>query len=253
MVDSCIAVGIALLTLVTAYLGVHLTMHPADTDKKKTVYKVAFGFCALGICVLIGIQTHRNSEAQQTLLGQMKDIQLHALAINAPPPVISPPVVTPDKKPSLTPHKPSPQSKPPVITQSSTGDCSPNIVGNNNSPTCVPTPKLVATQQLQQQMPDGDWLTSFSVSSNVLMQTGDLKLLCDGPVLRAGISRINPASFISGGNGPNPSNPNEAIYQLGPEMLSPGVPVVLGAYSHSPLHVKSGTLGKQVITIANQK
>ena len=42
MVDTCIAVGIALLTLVTAYLGMHLTMHPADTDKKKTVYKVAF-------------------------------------------------------------------------------------------------------------------------------------------------------------------------------------------------------------------
>jgi hypothetical protein len=99
-------------------------------------------------------------------------------------------------------------------------------------------------------MPNGEWLTSFTVSSNVLLQTGDLKLLCDGPVLRAGISRINPAGFSSGGNGPNPSNPNEAVYELGPEMLSPGAVVVIGVYSNNPVRVLSGSLGNQAITFA---
>jgi hypothetical protein len=254
MADTFIALGIAILTLLTCYMGVHLAMHSADTPRKKTIYKIAFALCAVGICVLVRIQTHRNTVAQaenannqRDLLAEMRRIHLQALTRNAPsptPPPPSPLVTHPsDTKPPSTP-------KPTVITQTSSGDCSPNMVGNNNSSTCAPPVKLIATQQLQQQMPNGEWLTSFSASSNVLMQTGDLRLLCDGPVLRAGISRINPASLVTGNNGPNPSDPNEVVYQLGPEMMSPGVAVVIGVYSLNPVHVLSGSLGSQVITLA---
>jgi hypothetical protein len=65
--------------------------------------------------------------------------------------------------------------------------------------------------------------------------------------LKAGISRINPVSLITGNNGPSPTDPNEAIYELGPEMLSPGKIVTVGVYSRLPVFVLSGSLGQQKI------
>jgi hypothetical protein len=128
--------------------------------------------------------------------------------------------------------------------------------GSNNtaSPNCVPEVKITASAQTQGQTgnPEMPWITSFTISTSVLVQTGDLKLKCDGPVLKAGISRINPASLITGNNGPNPSDPNEAIYELGPEMLSPGKIVTIGVYSKLPVSVLSGSLGQQKIIFPPQ-
>ncbi len=269
MADVAAAVAIGALTLLVAYLGVHLTMHPAETKRSKFAYKVAFFTCGVGICVLIGVQARQRDTSQEALLSRLKRIEAETLAANAAKtlPSLQPPAASPSHKgprkdhrkeppntprinqpPQSPPAKEKPKPPAPNVRQFSEGPCSPNIVGNNNSTNCAPKPELTATQQLQQKLPSGEWLTSFTVSSNVLIQTGDLRLLCDGPVLRAGISRVNPAEFISGGNGPNPSNPDEAIYQLGPEMLSPGAVVVIGVYSNKPVHVISGSLGQYAIT-----
>lgn len=112
-----------------------------------------------------------------------------------------------------------------------------------------PLPKVTASPQKQMQTGNSDapWATVFTISTNVLVQTGDLRLKCDGPVLRAGISRINPASLSTGNNGPNPNDPNEAIYQLGPEMLSPGQIVKVAVYSQNPVNILSGSIGPNAI------
>jgi hypothetical protein len=255
MADMWIAVANGALTLLTAYLGVHITMHPARTNRAKTFYKVAFVVCGLVICVLIALQTLRAGKAQevfsaaqnklladhQILLNEMKQIERRQLTESNVPQ--RPPLPETSKRPSV---KSQPDRKP-SITQNSSGDCSPNIVGSGNETTCAPTPKLTATRQLQQQMPNGEWLTSFTVSPNVLVQSGDLRLLCDGPVLRAVISRIDPFETSTGTNGPNASNQNEAVYQLKPQIISPGQVVTIGVYSPAPVHVISGSLGQQAI------
>jgi hypothetical protein len=110
-------------------------------------------------------------------------------------------------------------------------------------------PKVTASAQRQVQTgkADAPWETVFTISTNVLVQTGDLRLKCSGPVIMAGISRINPASLNTGYNGPNPHDPNEAIYQLGPEMLSPGQIVKVAVYSRERVNVLSGSIGPNAI------
>lgn len=49
--------------LATAYLGVHVTLHPPENHAKNR-YKIGFASCAVIACVLIGIQAWR-SDAQQ--------------------------------------------------------------------------------------------------------------------------------------------------------------------------------------------
>jgi len=112
-----------------------------------------------------------------------------------------------------------------------------------------PLPKVTASAQRQMQTGklDAPWETVFTISTNVLVQTGDLRLKCSGPVIMAGISRINPASLSTGSNGPNPADPDEVIYQLGPEMLSPGQIVTVAVYSKEPVNVLSGSIGPNTI------
>lgn len=119
----------------------------------------------------------------------------------------------------------------------------------------APLPKVTATPQMQRQTgdPNRPWQTVFSVTSNVPVQTGDLRLKCTGPVLLAGISRINPMSFVSGSNGPDPNEPNRFVYELSPEPFPAGKPVMIAVYSTIPVTVVSGTIGSNPIVFRGSK
>jgi len=110
-------------------------------------------------------------------------------------------------------------------------------------------PRLQASPQTVRQTgnPDMPWLTSFTVVATGLIQTGDLTLHCDGPVILAGISRINPMQLNTGSNGPASDDPNTVVYQLGPETLGQGKVVTIGVYSKKPVKIMSGSLGYQNI------
>src|SRR4051812_36349816 len=75
MVDIVLAVLLGLLTLITAYLGVHVTLHPAESHHEKLAYKIGFSACGVTACVLIGVQTYRNNAAQQQLQSEITHIQ----------------------------------------------------------------------------------------------------------------------------------------------------------------------------------
>jgi hypothetical protein len=121
--------------------------------------------------------------------------------------------------------------------------------GNHASVDCAPPVRVSASAQIRQQTgdPNAPWATSFTIHTNALVQTGDLRLKCSGPVLRAGISRINPMILITGRNGPDTNDPNTVVYELSPEMLSPGKVVTIAVYSKEPVMVLSGTIGQQEI------
>lgn len=110
-------------------------------------------------------------------------------------------------------------------------------------------PMVLASPQLQRQTGDPrmPWSTIFSIKATGLVATGDLRLKCTGPVIKAGISRINPASLVTGSNGPDPTDSTVVVYQLGPELLPGGQEVTIEVYSKHPVTVLSGTIGKQEI------
>jgi hypothetical protein len=113
----------------------------------------------------------------------------------------------------------------------------------------TPPPRVLASQQTQRQTgdPQMPWATMFSIRSTGLVATGDLRLKCTGAVIKAGIGRINPASLSTGSNGPDPTDPTVAVYQLGPELLPPGREVAVEVYSKEPVTVLSGSIGAQEI------
>jgi len=137
------------------------------------------------------------------------------------------------------------------IQQKSTGDCSPNNIGSGNTfnVNCAPQTEVMASPQVQRQTgnPDMPWQVVFTISSTAPVLTGDLRLSCTGPTIRAAISRINPAFFASGNNGPSKDDPNTVVYELEPEMLSPGKTVTIVVYSKEPIMVISGSIGSQNI------
>ena len=90
MVDIIIAVLLGALTLLTAYLGVHVTLHPPQTDTEKFWYKG--GFCVSGVlaCSFIGVQAYRNHVSQAALTAQMGRIETNTkeppkVQVNVPP------------------------------------------------------------------------------------------------------------------------------------------------------------------------
>jgi hypothetical protein len=91
------------------------------------------------------------------------------------------------------------------------------------------------------------WEVGFTISSTALVQTGDLRLTCNGPTIRAAISRINPDFFASGNNGPSKDDPDTVVYEIEPETLSPGKAVTIVVYSKEPIKVISGSIGSQNI------
>ena len=73
--DIIIAVGIAGLMLLTAYLGVHVTMHPVELARARTKYKIGFLSCALIACCLVGLQAYRNEIQSGALQQQITKIE----------------------------------------------------------------------------------------------------------------------------------------------------------------------------------
>ena len=112
-----------------------------------------------------------------------------------------------------------------------------------------PAPEIIASEQTQVQTenPEMPWVTQFTIHSTGPVTTGDLRLACSGPVIKAGIGRINPFSFQSASNGPDPSDPNTVVYQLGPEPLAAGKTIPVSVYSSLPVKVRSGTIGENHI------
>lgn len=115
MLDIGIAVAIALLLSVTAYLGTHLTMHPAETPREKFWYKTGFAVCGLVGCALIGVQTWRNSQTQDDLRGRLSRIEKNTKTPPSvqvtntvlPAPVVFPPTPVSPKIASSPNAKPS--------------------------------------------------------------------------------------------------------------------------------------------------
>jgi|GEM_PF-5405183 len=134
------------------------------------------------------------------------------------------------------------------------GDCSVLQIGDNNQAAvgpCKPLEaKLMASEQSRRQTgdPASPWVTEFRITATAPVMTGNLRLKCSGNVIRAGIGRINPASFSSGANGPDPLDPTVVIYELGPEPLEPNRDVTVAVFSLTPVTVLSGTLGSTKIT-----
>jgi hypothetical protein len=75
MWDIVLAVGLGAVTLITAYLGSHVTMHPAETAHARTLYKSGFAVCGLIALVLIGVQAYRNNRSQSLLDAQLGRIE----------------------------------------------------------------------------------------------------------------------------------------------------------------------------------
>jgi hypothetical protein len=75
MLDIVISVALGAIMLVTAYLGVHVTLHPAESPRATKFYKVGFAACALVACVLIGWQSYRSVRAQDVLQSQLSSIE----------------------------------------------------------------------------------------------------------------------------------------------------------------------------------
>jgi hypothetical protein len=135
------------------------------------------------------------------------------------------------------------------IEQQSNGDCSPNMIGSGNTNNCNQPPRVIASVQTQEKTgdPDVPWENHFTLASTGIIQTGDLRLKCNGPVIRAGISRINPAELITGSNGPDPNDANTVVYELGQETMSPKQTVTITVYSRERISVLSGTIGYEQI------
>jgi hypothetical protein len=137
------------------------------------------------------------------------------------------------------PEPPSPVLNAPnnqgIVTQGQSGGT--NIIN--------PAPIITASPQVQSRSndPAAPWQTMFTISATASVQTGDLRLACSGPCLKAGIGRINKFGFASGSNGPVPGDPNSVIYELSPETLSPGQSIAVGVFSAEPVTVVSGTIG----------
>jgi hypothetical protein len=74
-IDVGISAGLAILTMVMGYLGVHLTMHPAESRKARRVYKGAFCSCAILMVILVVCQGIRASNSRSRLEGQISDLR----------------------------------------------------------------------------------------------------------------------------------------------------------------------------------
>jgi len=71
--DIAISAGLAILTILMAYLGVHVTLHPADTPQVARRYKQGFLACAACAVALVIWQGVRNGTSQATLNRQIAD------------------------------------------------------------------------------------------------------------------------------------------------------------------------------------
>jgi len=136
------------------------------------------------------------------------------------------------------------------ISQSSTGDCSSNSVRSNKATNCDAPPHVTASVQrtVRSNEPNGLWVTSFTLKADKATTTGDLKLTCSGPCVRAAMGHVGSYVFMSGGaDAPDPSDPSTVVYEARPEPMASGEVVRVAVYSKEPVKVVSGLLGGNAI------
>jgi hypothetical protein len=64
--DIAISAALALLTIGMGYLGVHVTLHPAESPRARRWYKIGFSACAIGAVGFVVWQGVRNGNSQRT-------------------------------------------------------------------------------------------------------------------------------------------------------------------------------------------
>jgi hypothetical protein len=137
-----------------------------------------------------------------------------------------------------------------LIPQSSTGDCGPNNARSNKATDCNAPPHVTASVQrtVRSNEPGGLWVTSFTLKADKATTTGDLKLTCSGPCVRAAMGHVDSYVFMSGGtSAPDSSNPNIVVYEERPEPLASGQVVRVAVFSKDPVKVVAGLLGRNAI------
>ena len=72
-IDICISAALAVLTIIMAYLGVHVTLHPVESAMAKKLYKIGFCLCAFGTVSLVVWQGIRNAQTQNALRFDVKE------------------------------------------------------------------------------------------------------------------------------------------------------------------------------------
>jgi hypothetical protein len=91
-VDILLPVVLFLVTSVTAYLGVRVTLHPAETPKAKRLYKVAFGvltIIATGLIVWQSVLSRAEKTQLRTQLNQIQKNTETPPTVNVSPPTVS--------------------------------------------------------------------------------------------------------------------------------------------------------------------
>lgn len=76
MLDICISASLAALTIVMAYLGVHVTLHPPnESPRARRRYKIGFLLCGVAAVFLVITQGVRANKAQRRASGEIADLR----------------------------------------------------------------------------------------------------------------------------------------------------------------------------------
>jgi hypothetical protein len=74
-IDISISAALAILTIAMAYLGVHVTLHPAESQRATRWYKIGFSACALSAVTLVvwqGVRAGRSQKDFATQIGSLE-------------------------------------------------------------------------------------------------------------------------------------------------------------------------------------
>lgn len=74
-IDVAISGVLAAITILMGYLGVHLTMHPAESRNARLCYKIGFASCAVVMVALVISQGVRNGRSQSSLREELTDLK----------------------------------------------------------------------------------------------------------------------------------------------------------------------------------
>lgn len=93
--DIVLAIAIFAFMAATAYLGVHVTLHPAETLTAKRTYRWRFAGLTVAAALLIAWQAYLNRQSQAELTAKLNRIQKNTetpphVTVNVPPPTVIP-------------------------------------------------------------------------------------------------------------------------------------------------------------------
>jgi hypothetical protein len=228
MADIVIAVAICILTLGTAYMGVHVTLH-APSDKAKQGWKVAFWLAAVLICALIGWQTERSVKSQESLQSQLKNLKPPTADENAAA------VVKLEKEQQQT----SALSHAPDIPRPRHEGPAPKPANPQTSP-AKPSPApdvahLTVTQTSEiSDRPETPYRIRVIVQSSIDFPSLRLAVECDGPITDgsggSGMMMMTSQGIVSG-------HPNVYVltYQTSTPPFGPANPFPFTFYSKEPI------------------